>query len=229
MTFKTLAVGSLAVTLLFPFVASAHEHDTFLIGGRSYQFVVGSLGEPTVVDAQSGVDLHVFDANGKPLDGLEKTLQVELQTDNKRKTLSFDPSDESPGAYSAAYIPTVETGLTYRIFGTLNGVEVSLPFHCVSGEFSEAAEDKTLLVLSSKVSRTEKVGAFGCPISKGEIEFPEIVPSNEALNANQQALEGRLTADEAHLKSDRVNGIAGLALAALALATVGGAFCRNKK
>src|SRR5579872_6392467 len=122
---------------------SAHERDTFKIGDKYYVLTVGSLNEPFVVDNISGVDLRAAQlagapsgstGKGTPVTGLERTLKVELSAGAKKQTLSFDPSDEAPGAYAANFIPTVQTTYTYRIFGTVNGAPVDLTFACVTGE-----------------------------------------------------------------------------------------------
>ena len=147
--FPVLRVATLVIAFfsLAP-LASAHERDTFKIGSKYYILTVGSLNEPFVVDNISGVDLRVSQVagsagagssketgKGTPVTGIEQTLKVELSAGDKKETLSFDPSDEAPGAYAANFIPTVQTTYSYRIFGTINSSPVDLTFTCAAGKF----------------------------------------------------------------------------------------------
>ncbi len=181
--------------------ASAHERDTFKIGSKYYVLTVGSLNEPFVVDGISGVDLRVSQVSapagsgpnkgtgkGTPVTGLEQTLKVELAAGDKKETLSFDPSDEAPGAYAANFIPTVQTTYSYRIFGTINSSPVDLTFTCVNGEVSETAEDNSQVKVSETITRVNKIGAFACPAPRKAMGFPEPSLSSYELNQNTQAL-----------------------------------------
>lgn len=196
-----VAAAYSAVFALVGPAASAHERDTFKIGGNLYVLTVGSLNEPFVVDSISGVDLRVKrlpgpaggDAGkaagqGTPVSGLEQTLKVELAAGSKKETLAFEPSDEAPGAYAATFIPTVQTTYSYRIFGTIENSAVDVTFTCAAGEVSETAEDNSQVKVSETVTRTHKVGAFGCPASRKGMGFPEPSLSSYELNQNGQSL-----------------------------------------
>ena len=165
-------------------VARAHELDMYKIGDKYYVLTVGSLNEPFVVDNISGVDLRVSQVagpgsnsadKGTPVTGLEQTLKVDLIAGDKKETLSFDPSDEAPGAYAANFIPTVQTTYSYRIFGTINNTPVDLTFTCVPGEVSETAEDNSQVKVSDKITRLNKVGAFGCPADMNAMAGAELI------------------------------------------------------
>lgn len=92
-----MATLAIAVFTVAP-PSSAHERDTFKIGGKYYVLTVGSLNEPFVVDNISGVDLRVSQVTGPagngsskeaskgvPVTGLEQSLKVELAAGDKRK------------------------------------------------------------------------------------------------------------------------------------------------
>src|SRR4051812_35407579 len=98
---KNIVLLPLAFLLLaLPSFAFAHEHDVYDIGGKQYQFVVGSLNEPIVVDDKTGVDLTITAAamptmsadgdmdgpakDAAPSTGLEKTLKVEISAGDKK-------------------------------------------------------------------------------------------------------------------------------------------------
>jgi hypothetical protein len=175
--------------LTTPALALAHESQNFTIGGQSYSFVVGSLNEPLIVDDKSGVDLaikllgeHAEDeahedgdshAAGVPVEGLETTLKVEIKAGNKSKTMDLTTQYGKPGSYKAVFIPTVQTTLTYRIFGEINKIPVDLSFTCNPAGHPVTAEDTTETQISDAVVRTLKKGAFGCPQAKADLGFPE--------------------------------------------------------
>jgi len=232
------ALLAAALCALAP-LASAHEKDTYKIGDKYYRLTVGSLNEPFVVDSMSGVDLRVAQVPapsgsgaakgaGTPVTGLEQTLKVELAAGNKKETLGLDPSDEAPGAYTAAFIPTVQTTYSYRIFGTINGSPVDLTFACVPGEVSETAEDKSQVKVSETVTRIEKIGAFGCPAARNATGFPEPALSSYELNQNTQNLDATAQAASKQAATAQTLSIVGIVSGLLGLALAGMAW-RTKK
>lgn len=213
-------------------LASAHERDTFKIGDKYYLVTVGSLNEPFVVDNMSGVDLRVSQiagpggngktvatGNGTPVTGLEQTLKVELAAGDKKETLALDPSNRAPGTYTAAFIPTVQTTYSYRIFGTINSTPVDLTFACIPGEVSERAEDNSQIKVSDAISRIDKIGAFGCPGARNAAGFPEPAFSSYELSQNLAAA-ARLAGQQAKTAQTLsilgfITGLAGLAVAGI--------------
>jgi hypothetical protein len=232
-----------AAALLFHAVASiamAHEHDTFKIGDKYYVLTVGSLNEPFVVDSMSGVDFRVSriagpggkgasveSVKGTPVTGLDQTLKVELSAGNKKETLAFDPSDDAPGAYTAAFIPTVQTTYSYRIFGTIESKPVDLMFACVPGEVSEKAEDNAQVKVSDTVMRVDKVGAFSCPAARNVAGFPEPALSSYELSQNTQNLSTAAQTAGKQASMGQTFGIAGLIAGLLGLAVALFALKRN--
>jgi hypothetical protein len=221
--------------------ASAHERDTFKIGSKYYVLTVGSLNEPFVVDNISGVDLRVAqiaapagsgssneNGKGSPVTELEQTLKVELAAGDKKETLSFDPSDEAPGAYAANFIPTVQTTYTYRIFGTINGSSVDLTFTCVNGEVSETAEDNSQLKVSDTITRVNKIGAFSCPAPRKAMGFPEPSLSSYELNHNTQDLKAAAQMAGKQATTAQALGIVGTIAGLLGLVVAGIAWKRKQ-
>jgi hypothetical protein len=184
MQHKYLFTGlALAIALLVPTIVGAHERQLINIGGTDYLFVVGSLGEPIVVDDKTGVDLRVQTADpkdptnssasgAKPLLGLEQALKVEIIAGEKKKIFDLTTVYGTLGSYKAVFFPTVKTGLTYHFTGTINNTPVDLSFPCAL-EGSKAVEDKSEVSLGAGVKRTYKNGQFGCPMGKEELGFPE--------------------------------------------------------
>ena len=169
---NNIIAGVALLALLAPSFALAHEHQVFTIGGKSYEFVVGSLGEPLVVDDKTGVDLRVSQG-GVAVEGLEKDLKVELIAGDKKKTLDMTTVYGTKGSYKAIFFPTIQTTLTYRIFGKINNTPVDLSFTCNPAGHVAEPDDKTAVPVSEGVVRTLKSGQFGCPMDKAELGFPE--------------------------------------------------------
>ena len=213
--------------------------DTYKIGDKYYILTVGSLNEPFVVDNISGVDLHVAQIaspaagsnrempKGTPVTGLEQTLKVELAAGDKKQTLSFEPSDEVPGAYAANFIPTVQTTYSYRIFGTINNNPVDLTFTCVPGEVSETAEDASQVKVSDNVTRLNKVGAFGCPAGRNTLGFPEPSLTSYELNQSIQNLASASQSANRQAAVAQTLSIVGIVTGLLGLVVAGIAWKRK--
>jgi hypothetical protein len=191
--------------LFAPFSALAHEKQIFEINGTHYQFTVGSLNEPVVIDDRTGVDLRVsklaehdhkdgmemmdMDHSGKdvipstPVTGLEKTLRVEIEADGAKKGMDLATVWGTEGAYKATFYPTKVAVYSYRIFGILDGASFDVTFTCdPKGHAMTSAPDKTPVDLGGGVVRHERSGTFGCPSPKEAFEFPAQPASLAALS-----------------------------------------------
>jgi hypothetical protein len=215
-----MALPTLLVVAL-PLVASAHEHDTFIINGSTYSFVVGSLNEPLVVDDKTGLDLTITKGGGAmtmsadgdmdgapaaavPVTGLENSLKLELVAGSAKKSLDISPQYGKAGAYTAAFYPTVATTFSYHLTGEIDSTPVDLTFTCVPEGTPKAADDTSSVKISDSVTRTLHSGAFGCPLEKENLGFPEDSVSIRSL---------------ADAKGTATTGFA-IGLAALALAAI---------
>lgn len=217
---KRIAVFAL-LALVLPASAFAHEVQVFEINGEEYQFVIGSLNEPLVVDDKSGVDLRIsmpehagmaatdHHAEGGAVAGLEETLKVELIAGDKKKTLDLSPVYNTPGSYKAPFYPTVATTLSYRVFGTINETPIDLTFSCSPAGHTAAEEDTNRVQISDKVFRVSKTGSYGCPQEKAEMGFPEN------------------SASVTELQSSAAQGMWGIGLGVLGIALAGFALMRK--
>lgn len=192
------------LTALAPFNSSAHERQVIRIGTTDYLWVVGSLNEPVAVDDKTGVDLRISitdpanpsdsaSSQIKPVEGLDKTLKVEISAGDKKKTFDLVPAFRDPGAYRAPFYPTVQTTFSYRFFGTINSSPVDVTFSCNPAGHPQTTEDRTSLSLGQEVMRTFKAGSFGCPAAKGELGFPEPAHTLQDLKTAHTALDARLS------------------------------------
>ncbi|MFN8557515.1 MAG: hypothetical protein U0531_09275 [Dehalococcoidia bacterium] len=155
-----LALGALAPG------ASAHERRTL---GR-YVVVVGFLHEPTFVEELNGVSVTAFTADGQPVEGVEKTLKVEVSTGTSSRTFDLAVEPGKRGAYKAEFIPTKTGPYVFRFFGKLSDQEVNERFESGPNRFDEVT-------------------------SKAALQFPSTVPSNGELAAGLTAApRGQATA-----------------------------------
>ena len=177
------AIFSLVALVISPLSASAHGHTSFEINGKIYSFTVGSLNEPIAVDDKTGLDLKVVsmahhdtseaEHAGAPVEGLGKTLQLELIAGGKKKTLSISPAYGVPGSYRANFVPTIQTTYGYRLFGRIDNVSFDYTWQCNPAGHPAVPADKTETIISKGVTRVEAAGSFGCPASKADLGFPE--------------------------------------------------------
>ena len=96
--------------------ALAHQRQLLQVGPADYLLVVGSLDEPVFTGDKSGVDLTVLvpdPANpmdsraekAKPVEGLEKTLKVEVKAGPHARVFELEPRFRAPGRYDAVFYP----------------------------------------------------------------------------------------------------------------------------
>jgi hypothetical protein len=161
--------------------------------------VIGSQNEPVFVDDKSGVEFFAYtpdpkdpmnsQSNGtKPVEGLEKTLKVELSAGPKKKVMQLEPAFRDPGHYEAPFYPTVQTTYNYRLFGTINNTPVNLTFTCnpAGGGEAQGANNSTVKI-SDGVERKGLAGGFGCPESRSDVAFPEPYMSNVEVQSKLAA------------------------------------------
>jgi hypothetical protein len=178
----TLLTTAMLVGLTGP--ALAHQRQLLQVGPADYLLVVGSLDEPVFTGDKSGVDLTVLvpdpanpmdsrSEKAKPVEGVEKTLKVEVKAGPHTRVFEFEPRFRAPGRYDAVFYPTVATTYTYRVFGTINGAPFDVTFAC-SPAGHVAGEDRSVVKVSADVTRKGLTGSFGCPRSRSEAEFPPV-------------------------------------------------------
>lgn len=186
---KALLILPALLILLMPLSASAHEHASYVIGGTTYNFVVGSLNEPIAVDDKTGLDLAVTKGVGRhtmgpdgdmdgpivgtvPVTGLEETLKVELVAGSQKKSIALKPSWGKEGVYEATFYPTVATTFGYHFTGEIEGNPVDLTFTCTPGG-EKAKDDDASKEVAPGVTQISLGGSFGCPAAKESLGFPE--------------------------------------------------------
>jgi hypothetical protein len=133
------AVLSAAVLLASPLAVAAHESRTIADG--KYNIVVGFMNEPVFAGDKSGLEFWVADvsaatpaaegeeAQGAPVEGLEATLQAEVIYEDQTMALPLTAMWDEPGGYYSVFFPTAAEGdYTFRIYGTIDGIEIDETF-----------------------------------------------------------------------------------------------------
>ncbi|HLQ31605.1 MAG TPA: hypothetical protein VK457_02870 [Chloroflexota bacterium] len=131
-----LSGALLAISLLLPAVASAHERRD--VG--NYQFVVGFLNEPPVADQMNGIDLTVTSkGDNKPVEGVDKTLKAEVIVGGNARSmpLALQARFGQPGKYAGYFMPTASGAYIFHFSGTVNGDAVDQRFESGPGRFDD--------------------------------------------------------------------------------------------
>jgi hypothetical protein len=182
MTTSRPLVLAAALVALAAAPAGAHQRQLLQVGAADYLFVIGSLNEPVHTGDKSGIDLTVLAPDpsapldsrapgAKPVEGLERTLRVEVKAGRASKVYALKPAYRNPGKYETVFYPTVATTFAYRVFGTLGGAPFDVTFTCNPTGHVQL-EDRAAVELAGGVTRKGIVGTFGCPVDRAEAEFP---------------------------------------------------------
>lgn len=139
---------SLALVWVTASVALAHEQR--VVG--KYTFVVGFLNEPAYTDLPNSLDMRIMDTqSGKPVDGLEKTLQAQIVFGASTMPLQLRARFGQSGAYLADVVPTKAGTYIFHITGSVQGQNVDEQFESGPNTFSDV-EDLTDLQFPQKAS-----------------------------------------------------------------------------
>jgi hypothetical protein len=68
--------------------------------------------------------------------GLENSLQIEIIFSTASHVLFLEPIFDEPGRYTADIIPMLCGDYSFRVFSTIEGVEVDEMFSAADGQFS---------------------------------------------------------------------------------------------
>ena len=96
---------------------------------------------PEAEHSEEGGDSHAEESNG--VTGLEDTLQIEVLFGPASRVLNLRAVRDEPGHYTADLIPMMPGDYTFRVFGTIEGMEIDETFSAADGQFSsiEPIED----------------------------------------------------------------------------------------
>lgn len=93
-------------------------------------------------DAEAASD-HAHTEESAAVTGLEDTLQIEVSFGPATRVLNLRAVWGEPGNYTADLMPMMPGDYTFRVFGTIEGVEIDETFSAADGQFSsvEPLED----------------------------------------------------------------------------------------
>ena len=208
-------------------IGSALAHEGREVG--EYRFVVGWMDEPTYEGVRNGAELSVtrigetiqtghghdskdsgqgmsmgMDGHGEeaPVEGLEKTLQVEVThvSSKASRVMNLRSVRNEPGRYAADLIPTAPGVYEFRVFGSVEGTAIDETFISRGGG-----------------------GGFDDVRSPTDLHFPERLPEvreiesavRGALSTSEQAQDSALQAEEG------ASSASTLATAAIVLGVLG--------
>jgi hypothetical protein len=217
-TLTTLCASLLLFAFLVPLAVFAHETHIYEINGVEYEIVIGSLGEPVIVDDKTGFSLEIV-RGGQLLVGAQDMLQLELLAGERSLTQELSPVHGAEGMYKTNFIATVPTTIQYRLFGELEGVPFDQTYTCNPAGHPQSEENTERIDISEGVIQTLSRGNFGCPQPKEEFGFPEPAASAVSLEREIVAASAERMTDVSE-KTDRKSGKNAVAFGALALSLI---------
>ena len=139
------AAMAIVVASLGIFASPAAAHERRAVG--PYSFVVGWAVEPAYANQVNGLELIVSEtATTKPVEGLEKTLKVEIIAGggSATKELTLEPKFGAPGRYEAKVLPTRTGDYTFHISGTAGTTKIDERFESGPGRFDGIVDSATI-------------------------------------------------------------------------------------
>jgi hypothetical protein len=203
MSFKYLGVltasaFALAMGSLLTSTTDVDAHERRTVG--AYNFVVGWVNEPALLNEPNAVDLRVTRASdGSNVTGLGQTLKLQVKSGEKSIAVQLRPRFNTPGAYDGRLLPTALGSYSFTITGTIEGQTVNETF-------------------------TAGTGTFGL-IEEGNA-FPNPLPSNQGLEERLVVLESG-SGDSDDSDSAMMVGIAGVVIGVAGLAVGGYALVKK--
>ena len=157
---RSIAAAIVMVVASFGiFMSPAAAHESRTVG--PYTFVVGWFAEPAVAGQANGLDLTVTTTkDGKPVEGLAKTLKAEVITGGgaKIRVLELAADSDQPGHYTSGFVPTRVGEYIFHLSGTAGTTKVDEKFESGPNRFEPVMDGASL-------------------------EFPDHVPSAASLAA----------------------------------------------
>lgn len=197
---------------MFSQTAFAHERRT--VG--AYSLTVGWIVEPAVEGQKNGIDLRVATGTGtdaKPVEGLEKTLKVEITHIDTNTTKVFDIRTifRDPGHYTNDLVITAPGNYRFRFFGNIESLAVNETF-------------------------TSSPTTFGEVHSVNDIQFPIKLTSAREIDSGVKGAQSASTQAQVEARdakesanSARVLAIAGIAIGAIGLGLGAASFSATRK
>jgi hypothetical protein len=155
---RLLATMAAVAVVVSSFAANTHialGHERRAVG--PYTFVVGWLNEPAYVNLLNSLDLTVTETSGgKAVEGLEKTLTVDLIFGSTTpQPLVIAARFGMPGHYAGYVMPTKVGDYTFHITGTVGTTKVDEKFESGPGRFGSIESTDPLQYPQKVVSNSD--------------------------------------------------------------------------
>jgi hypothetical protein len=122
------AVLALAIVIVAPYAIHPAEAHILKNFAPNVSVKIGWLNEPPLVGDTNELDVFVYNGTTDSAPPIADTgldnMTVTIQYGGQTKVLSMDASDDTPGLYTAAVIPTQLGTYNVIIKGTINGVSI---------------------------------------------------------------------------------------------------------
>ncbi len=133
---RNLALAAFAALIaVAPAFAVAADGATRSVG--PYRLTVGFRDEPAYTGQPNAVALRVAGDAGQPIEGVQRTLKVEIGTLGRTQVLDLLPVKGAPGSYEAVFIPPSGGRYTLRLFGAIATTQVDSLFVSGPGSFGD--------------------------------------------------------------------------------------------
>jgi hypothetical protein len=120
--------------LSFAMTAAAFAHQEKEVG--NYALAVGFRVEPAFQNQMNGMELFAETKDGKKLEGLEKTLKMDVTAGGQTRTFEMYPAWQDPGHYLTDFMPTAVGDYQVRLYGMIENTQIDEMFESGPDRFS---------------------------------------------------------------------------------------------
>lgn len=206
---------ALILLVLFAVLVMATTGKTTAHGEKDfedYEFIAGFVKEPAYEGMLNGVELQVYlhhqdeSEAPSPVEGLEKTLQVEVThlPTGASTIMKLYPVFSKPGHYTAEFIPTAPGRYRFRFFGSIDELAVNETFESGPGGFNDV----------------EAIAG---------LQFPDELPSAREVTAAARGAQNTAMQARNGVATTTILAVAGLVLGAVGSASGLGAMVMARK
>ena len=178
------------------FFGSAYGHTIDSVG--DYRLEIGWMNEPVVSGETNGIELFVSPIESgleleeqefkDGIEGLEKTLKMELVYQTEKITLSLDADHNIPGKYYAFVDPTVSGFYQANVIGDIKDTKVSLSMHPPKVEersyieFPEPSDITLNQIIDGHTTIIGDINDLKESTSQLETTLVQVKQANQAIN-----------------------------------------------
>lgn len=120
---RSVVLAAALATIVGIGAAAAHEEREL----GDYSVEVGFRNEPVFTGEESGLEFFV-NRGDEPVEGLEDTIQAQVTFGDETRDLEVTATFGQPGAYQAIFFPTAAGQYTFRIYGSIEDLDVDEEF-----------------------------------------------------------------------------------------------------